>query len=390
MKGMSELSSHKICIRKKTVFLGAFLIVIFFVVIFFSNRLLSTPTSYKSKAAAPKSPSAIVGGGQVDPAEWPFIVKIFTSSKAGTGFEQCTGTLIAPNWVLAAGHCVTDLITTSHSVYKPDDVEVYMSFWQDNPILPVEKVIRHLGYKELDPTNCGKDQNGGIDYCKRIYTNINDIALIKLKAPAQSNLYTPRTISLNGDTTIEKEIVNQTNQRVLMMGLGVTDPNATGTRSYLYSAIAPLLSNVRANKPNWLDSRLIDADIVAGYPKGGASICYGDSGGPYLIWNGTQWVQVGIASWMIPPCGSARKPGVDVRVSSYLSWIQENTKETVFDSASHSYRMTFVGANKGTFIGKDVSSYDLTTFNCRINGITPPGAPSNICGHELQDDDMTP
>src|SRR3954447_18726706 len=48
-------------------------------------------------AAAPSS--AVVGGGNASPGEYPAVAEITF------GPFLCTGTLITPDWVLSAGHC---------------------------------------------------------------------------------------------------------------------------------------------------------------------------------------------------------------------------------------------------------------------------------------------
>ena len=47
--------------------------------------------------AAPSS--AVVGGGNASPGEYPSVAEVTF------GPFLCTGTLITPDWVLSAGHC---------------------------------------------------------------------------------------------------------------------------------------------------------------------------------------------------------------------------------------------------------------------------------------------
>ncbi len=57
-------------------------------------------------------PSHVVGGESVTGGEFPFVAKIiYYGSSVG-----CTGSLIAPNRVLTAGHCVVDWRTRTLSV----------------------------------------------------------------------------------------------------------------------------------------------------------------------------------------------------------------------------------------------------------------------------------
>jgi secreted trypsin-like serine protease len=61
----------------------------------------------------PKATSSIVGGREADIADWPSIAFILTfwDTDGDPDFEevaQCTGTVIAPEWVISAAHCAFD------------------------------------------------------------------------------------------------------------------------------------------------------------------------------------------------------------------------------------------------------------------------------------------
>jgi secreted trypsin-like serine protease len=64
----------------------------------------------------------IVGGGPSTPGEWPWQVALINGAGVGPNFlddQFCGGSLIHPQWVLTAGHCVTD-----NPTHKPSSVDI--------------------------------------------------------------------------------------------------------------------------------------------------------------------------------------------------------------------------------------------------------------------------
>src|SRR5829696_8972565 len=64
------------------------------------KKLLTLVATVAAAMALTASPAmAIVGGDDAEPGEYPAVAEITF------GPFMCTGTLIAPDWVLSAGHC---------------------------------------------------------------------------------------------------------------------------------------------------------------------------------------------------------------------------------------------------------------------------------------------
>ena len=58
-------------------------------------------------ALASPAEEPIINGRDADPGEWPWMVSLqLTFSGAPIDSHRCGGTLIAPQWVLTAAHCV--------------------------------------------------------------------------------------------------------------------------------------------------------------------------------------------------------------------------------------------------------------------------------------------
>lgn len=74
------------------------------------------------------------------------------------------------------------------------------------------------------------------------------------------------------------------------------------------------------------DAQFDNGVMCAGFPNGGSSSCYGDSGGPLMVpiyQNGQfPFYQIGIVSHGVS-CGKPKKPPVVyVNVAYYIDWIK--------------------------------------------------------------------
>src|SRR6476469_6931518 len=64
------------------------------------SRMLIAALSVAATLTCSSSASAIVGGTAVPEGGFPYVANVTIAAAFG-----CTGTLIAPQWVLSAGHC---------------------------------------------------------------------------------------------------------------------------------------------------------------------------------------------------------------------------------------------------------------------------------------------
>jgi secreted trypsin-like serine protease len=247
----------------------------------------------------------IVGGGMAEPGEWPWQVALL---RKDTNRLLCGGSLIAPDLVLTAAHCLdgdsTERVADRISVWvgAHDLTEL-----DQGQIIDVSYAALHTNY---DP-----------------YTTDYDIALLRLAEPAQlsaavqlvqlatradENRYRPGTVAAvtgwgslawRGDSP---DILHE-------VSVGMVDQDACNAAySTLYGV------------PDSITDRM----ICAGFPEGGKDSCQGDSGGPLVVPDGMGgWLQVGIVSWGAAPedqpqCAAAGYPGVYASVPTLLSWIE--------------------------------------------------------------------
>src|SRR5919107_3362134 len=107
---------------------------------------LALAGTYAALALSASPSMAIVGGSDAAPNEFPSVSEVIIAK----GF-LCTGTLIAPDVVLSAGHCGS--ITggagvASPASYPPQLIEVYIGSNKpgQGEKVPVSKVTNHPSY----------------------------------------------------------------------------------------------------------------------------------------------------------------------------------------------------------------------------------------------------
>ncbi len=264
--------------------------------------------------AAPAS--AVVGGGNASPGEYPSVAEITF------GPFLCTGTLVTPNWVLSAGHCssVTGAAVATPASWPPQLINVRIGgvTQNDGENRTVSRVVMHPDY---------------------LLTSGYDISLLQL---SQSSTMGPTQVAGAGERSIWSPGTLAT-----IVGWGATEEGGD-VPDNLQEAQVPITTDA------YCAGAYSDFDpltmVCAGFPEGGVDTCQGDSGGPMFGRSSTGALRVVGTTSFGEGCARPGKPGVYGRVAddTLRPWIAQNTGSGVSTASSTNSAGTHQGTTTTT------------------------------------------
>jgi secreted trypsin-like serine protease len=235
-----------------------------------------------TRTAYAGSPSPIVGGSEVPAGMWPDAVAVLGAS------GSCTGTLIAPNVVLTAGHCAG--------------------------VRPAQVIANTIDY--------ASDRGVRVQVAKTAaypsWQTSFDVAVLVLASPVAG--VKPRRV---GTSCTFHEFARTTS--VHLVGFGATDTYGLEANTQLRQAIAEVTDPDCSGGNGCKKAIAPGGEFVAG-GGGYADSCFGDSGGPVYLDTPSGPVVIGAVSRGVDgaatPCGGG---GIYVRTDKLIEWLEDTT-----------------------------------------------------------------
>nr|XP_017032453.1 coagulation factor IX [Drosophila kikkawai] len=251
------------------------------------------------------STGRIVGGVEAPNGQWPWMAAIFLHGPKRTEF-WCGGSLIGTKYILTAAHCTRDSrqkpFAARQFTVRLGDIDLSTDAEPSDPVtFAVKEVRTHERFSRIG-----------------FY---NDIAILVLDKPVRKSKYVIPVCLPKGLRMPPKERLP--GRRATVVGWGTTYYGGKESTSQRQAEL-PIWRNEDCDRSYF--QPINENFICAGYSDGGVDACQGDSGGPLMMRYDSHWVQLGVVSFG-NKCGEPGYPGVYTRVTEYLDWIRDHTRD---------------------------------------------------------------
>jgi secreted trypsin-like serine protease len=236
--------------------------------------------------------AAVIGGQAAEPGTFPWMAYVldFRGNEVG----QCSGTVVAQDLVLTAGHCAEDMqtgVVNEASGYRVLTGNVDAAAPEsERQVSGVTRVI--------------------VCPCHDRHTAVGDVALLQLSTPTTAPAVTLASSPPAGTAA-------------LLAGWGDTRYNQATLIERLQWA------QTVVQRPQWCEREASQFSPTSEIctidpPTRQTGVCNGDSGGPLLVREPSAvggMVQIGVASHVYGQCATT-SPSVFTRVDAISSWVR--------------------------------------------------------------------